>query len=217
MRLDKQSLQFSLHETGRTTDLLEAYERLIYDAMCGDHTLFTSAEGIERLWERSKPLLENPPPVRPYPPGSWGPERDPPADRAGRVASAVRTGLAENCVTAVARARVSRSPQPSTMPPTVAGCLERVAAEATTELRALAAEHAPVALPTGHDPRVQHPDVEQQGLVPTGRRALRRGVGFAADDVSRPSCTRPPLALCWCQWSLSPAKPGGGPPGCHTR
>ena len=49
MRLDKQSLQFSLHETGRTTDLLEAYERLIYDAMCGDHTLFTSAEGIEKL------------------------------------------------------------------------------------------------------------------------------------------------------------------------
>jgi glucose-6-phosphate 1-dehydrogenase len=73
MKLDKQSLQFSLHETGRATDLLEAYERLIYDAMCGDHTLFTSAEGIERLWERSQPLLDNPPPVRPYAPGSWGP------------------------------------------------------------------------------------------------------------------------------------------------
>jgi glucose-6-phosphate 1-dehydrogenase len=73
MRLDKQSLQFALHETGRTADLLEAYERLIYDAMSGDHTLFTSAEGIESLWERSKPLLENPPPVRPYAPGSWGP------------------------------------------------------------------------------------------------------------------------------------------------
>jgi glucose-6-phosphate 1-dehydrogenase len=73
MTLDKQSLQFALHETGRTTDLLEAYERLIYDAISGDHTLFTSAEGIEKLWERSKPLLENPPPVRPYPPGSWGP------------------------------------------------------------------------------------------------------------------------------------------------
>ncbi len=73
MTLDKQSLQFALHETGRTTDLLEAYERLIYDAMSGDHTLFTSAQGIERLWERSKPLLENPPPVRPYSQGSWGP------------------------------------------------------------------------------------------------------------------------------------------------
>ncbi len=73
MKLDKQSLQFSLHETGRATDILEAYERLIYDAMCGDHTLFTSAAGIEQLWERSIPLLDNPPPVRPYAPGSWGP------------------------------------------------------------------------------------------------------------------------------------------------
>jgi glucose-6-phosphate 1-dehydrogenase len=73
MRLDKQSLQFALHETGRTADLLEAYERLIYDAMVGDHTLFTSADGIEKLWERSAALLQNPPPVRPYAPGSWGP------------------------------------------------------------------------------------------------------------------------------------------------
>src|SRR5262245_43397239 len=73
MKLDKQSLQFSLHETGKAGDVLEAYERLIYDAMLGDHTLFSSAEGIESLWDRSSPLLENPPPVRPYRPGSWGP------------------------------------------------------------------------------------------------------------------------------------------------
>ena len=73
MTLDKQSLQFSLHETGRAADVLEAYERLIYDAMIGDHTLFSSAEGIESLWDRSEPLLRNPPPVRPYQPGSWGP------------------------------------------------------------------------------------------------------------------------------------------------
>jgi len=70
MRLDKQSLQFALHEN---SDVLEAYERLIHDAMSGDHTLFTTAEGIERLWQVSTPLLDNPPPVRPYAPGSWGP------------------------------------------------------------------------------------------------------------------------------------------------
>jgi glucose-6-phosphate 1-dehydrogenase len=52
---------------------LEAYERLIHDAMSGDHTLFTTAEGIERLWELSSPLLAAPPPVRAYAPGSWGP------------------------------------------------------------------------------------------------------------------------------------------------
>jgi glucose-6-phosphate 1-dehydrogenase len=73
MTLDKLSLQFALHETGREDDVLEAYERLIYDAMIGDHTLFTAAEGIERLWELSAPLLDHPPPVRMYPPGSWGP------------------------------------------------------------------------------------------------------------------------------------------------
>ena len=73
MRLDKLSLQFALHETERAGDVLEAYERLIHDAMSGDHTLFTTAEGIERLWEVSEPLLAEPPPVRPYAPGSWGP------------------------------------------------------------------------------------------------------------------------------------------------
>jgi glucose-6-phosphate 1-dehydrogenase len=46
---------------------------LILDAMLGDQSLFTSAEGVERLWEISTPLLEHPPPVEPYAPGSWGP------------------------------------------------------------------------------------------------------------------------------------------------
>jgi glucose-6-phosphate 1-dehydrogenase len=73
MRLDKLSLQFAMHDTGLIGDVLEAYERLILDAMRGDHTLFTTAEGIERLWEVSTPLLEAPPAVRPYAPGSWGP------------------------------------------------------------------------------------------------------------------------------------------------
>ncbi len=73
MRLDKLSMQFSIQDTERVGDVLEAYERLILDAMHGDHTLFTTAEGIERLWEVSAPLLADPPPVRLYSPGSWGP------------------------------------------------------------------------------------------------------------------------------------------------
>jgi glucose-6-phosphate 1-dehydrogenase len=73
MRLDKLSLQFAMHDTGLIGDVLEAYERLILDAMRGDHTLFTTAEGIEGLWEKASPLLEAPPPVRAYAPGSWGP------------------------------------------------------------------------------------------------------------------------------------------------
>jgi glucose-6-phosphate 1-dehydrogenase len=55
------------------TGQLEAYERLLYDAMMGDQTLFTDAAGIERLWELSTPLLENSPRIQTYPKGSWGP------------------------------------------------------------------------------------------------------------------------------------------------
>jgi glucose-6-phosphate 1-dehydrogenase len=74
MRLDKLSLQFAMHDTGLQGEVLEAYERLILDAMRGDRTLFTTAEGIERLWQVSTHLLEAPPPVRLYAPGSWGPK-----------------------------------------------------------------------------------------------------------------------------------------------
>jgi len=73
MRLDKLSMQFAMQETERAGEVLEAYERLIYDAMRGERTLFTTAEGIERLWEISEPLLQDTPPVRPYQEGTWGP------------------------------------------------------------------------------------------------------------------------------------------------
>jgi glucose-6-phosphate 1-dehydrogenase len=73
MKLDKLSMQFSTQEIESSNDVLEAYERLILDAMRGDHTLFTTAEGIESLWERSKDLLNDPPPAKVYQPGTWGP------------------------------------------------------------------------------------------------------------------------------------------------
>ncbi len=75
MRLDKLSMQFAMGDTTWAGSVLEAYERLIYDAARGDQTLFTSAEGIERLWEVSAALLESPPVVRPYRQGSWGPNQ----------------------------------------------------------------------------------------------------------------------------------------------
>ncbi len=73
MKLEKLSLQFALHETDQEGEVLEAYERLILDAMNGDQTLFTSADAIERLWDLSTPLLENPPPLAAYAEGTWGP------------------------------------------------------------------------------------------------------------------------------------------------
>lgn len=73
MKLEKLSMQFSTQEIETNVDVLEAYERLILDAMRGDHTLFNTAEGIESLWERSEDLLNDPPPARMYQPGTWGP------------------------------------------------------------------------------------------------------------------------------------------------
>jgi glucose-6-phosphate 1-dehydrogenase len=51
----------------------EAYERLLHDAMAGDHTLFTRADGVERAWEIVEPVLERPGEVHRYAPGTWGP------------------------------------------------------------------------------------------------------------------------------------------------
>jgi glucose-6-phosphate 1-dehydrogenase len=53
---------------------LEGYERLILLAMLGDQSLFTRADGIERIWEISEPLLTSPPPVERYEKGGWGPD-----------------------------------------------------------------------------------------------------------------------------------------------
>ena len=65
---------FKYSDSFASANALEGYERLILDAMVGDQSLFTCSDGIERLWEISEPLLQNPPPVEPYAPGSWGPD-----------------------------------------------------------------------------------------------------------------------------------------------
>jgi glucose-6-phosphate 1-dehydrogenase len=51
----------------------EPYERLLEDALRGDHTLFTRQDAIEETWRVVQPLLDDPGPVHPYEPGTWGP------------------------------------------------------------------------------------------------------------------------------------------------
>ena len=63
------------YEQSFGTQGLEPYERLMYDAMLGDRTLFTDSEGIERLWAASADLLDDPPPLHRYAPGSYGPQK----------------------------------------------------------------------------------------------------------------------------------------------
>ncbi|HKB51961.1 MAG TPA: glucose-6-phosphate dehydrogenase [Solirubrobacterales bacterium] len=75
MHLGEAHMRFSYADNfGGSERALDAYERLIHDVLLDDRTLFTSSDGIERLWEVSEPLLEDPPPVRSYAAGSWGPE-----------------------------------------------------------------------------------------------------------------------------------------------
>ena len=74
LSLGNAEMAFYYKDSFAADHALEGYERLILLAMVGDQSLFTRSDGIERLWEISTPLLENPPPVEPYPVGSYGPE-----------------------------------------------------------------------------------------------------------------------------------------------
>jgi glucose-6-phosphate 1-dehydrogenase len=57
----------------------EAYERLIYDAMTGDQTLFIRGDEVEAAWEVIDPIehawASSKRPPEEYAPGSWGPKR----------------------------------------------------------------------------------------------------------------------------------------------
>jgi glucose-6-phosphate 1-dehydrogenase len=50
------------------------YEVLLHAALVGDSTRFTRQDSVEEAWRVMQPLLDAPPPVQPYAPGSWGPE-----------------------------------------------------------------------------------------------------------------------------------------------
>ncbi len=50
------------------------YEVLLGDAMHGRSERFTRQDGVEEAWRVFAPLLESPPPVQRYAPGSWGPD-----------------------------------------------------------------------------------------------------------------------------------------------
>ncbi len=49
------------------------YEVLLLAAMRGDSARFTRQDAVEETWRVMQPLLDAPPPVLPYAPGTWGP------------------------------------------------------------------------------------------------------------------------------------------------
>jgi len=73
MTLAASTMSFRYEDSFAQANALEGYERLILLAMLGDQSLFTRADGIERVWEISAPLLESPPAVESYEPGTYGP------------------------------------------------------------------------------------------------------------------------------------------------
>jgi glucose-6-phosphate 1-dehydrogenase len=50
------------------------YEVLLEAAMVGNSMRFTRQDGVEETWRVMQPLLDAPPPVHTYAPGTWGPE-----------------------------------------------------------------------------------------------------------------------------------------------
>ncbi|MDE2310575.1 MAG: glucose-6-phosphate dehydrogenase [Betaproteobacteria bacterium] len=54
-------------------DEMDAYERLIGDAIKGDSTLFAREDGVELAWRIVDPILGMKTPVHEYEPASWGP------------------------------------------------------------------------------------------------------------------------------------------------
>jgi glucose-6-phosphate 1-dehydrogenase len=62
----------------QTADEVDAYERLLGDAMHGDGMLFVREDAVEAAWAIVEPILDSAGPVHLYEPGSWGPQE---ADR----------------------------------------------------------------------------------------------------------------------------------------
>jgi len=54
-------------------DEMDAYERVLGDAMGGDATLFAREDYVEEAWRIVDPVLKDGTPVYQYEPGSWGP------------------------------------------------------------------------------------------------------------------------------------------------
>jgi glucose-6-phosphate 1-dehydrogenase len=56
-----------------SSDELDAYARLLRDAMQGDPSLFARQDAVEAAWQIVDPLLHASTAVIPYDEGTWGP------------------------------------------------------------------------------------------------------------------------------------------------
>ncbi|MGD0073211.1 MAG: glucose-6-phosphate dehydrogenase [Candidatus Binataceae bacterium] len=70
MLTDPTELKLVHHSDGEE---MEAYERLLSDAMAGDGTLFARQDAVDAAWTIVQPILADVTPLHEYEPGCWGP------------------------------------------------------------------------------------------------------------------------------------------------
>ena len=74
---------------------MDAYERVLGDAMAGDATLFAREDYVEEAWRIVDPVLKAGTPVYEYEPDTWGPAE---VDRESRAARRLaRTRVGDGC------------------------------------------------------------------------------------------------------------------------
>ena len=52
---------------------MQAYERVLGDAMAGDSSIFARQDYVDEAWRIVDPILDQATPVSVYEPGTWGP------------------------------------------------------------------------------------------------------------------------------------------------
>jgi glucose-6-phosphate 1-dehydrogenase len=102
--MDSEDVSVSRHKelkavTVSLNDEVEAYERLLTEAMRGDQTLFVREDLVEVQWEAVENLLDMQDPPFQYEPGSWGP---PEADRLAQDVGGWHDPIPEQIARAVA-------------------------------------------------------------------------------------------------------------------
>ncbi len=76
MKLEAKTLKFKYSESMVSADIPDAYERLMYDAILGDQTLFASTEEVLHAWKFITPIIDgwHTIPLTFYPKGAEGVE-----------------------------------------------------------------------------------------------------------------------------------------------
>lgn len=76
--LESKELSFSYRNSPDAPQLVDAYEKVLFDAIAGDQMLFTSTEEVNAAWRFITPILDlwKDLPLHTYPRGSTGPKVD---------------------------------------------------------------------------------------------------------------------------------------------